>query len=64
MQGAFPKAYAAFTDPILASFAQVTTVTKETDVAETVYCAANDSSGQLRFPAGSDAVALAQSSRW
>jgi hypothetical protein len=37
----------------------VTTVTKESDVAEAVYRAANDASGQLRFPAGPDAVALA-----
>ena len=61
MDGAFPEAYAAFTNPILASFAQVTTVTKEAEVAEAVYRAANDTSGQLRFPAGADAVALAQS---
>ena len=61
MEGLFPEAYAAFTDPILASFAQVTTVTKEADVAEAVYAAATDTSGQLRFPAGPDAVALAQS---
>jgi short-subunit dehydrogenase len=36
MEGVFPEAYAAFTDPILASFAQVTNVTKESDVAEVV----------------------------
>jgi NAD(P)-dependent dehydrogenase (short-subunit alcohol dehydrogenase family) len=60
MEGMFPEAYAAFTSPILASFAQVTTVTKESDVAEAVYRAANDLSAQLRFPAGADAVALAQ----
>jgi NAD(P)-dependent dehydrogenase (short-subunit alcohol dehydrogenase family) len=59
MEGVFPEAYAAFTNPILASFAQVTTVTKESDVAEAVYRAANDRSAQLRFPAGADAVALA-----
>ena len=61
MEGLFPEAYAAFTNPILASFAQVTTWTKESDVADAVYRAANDRSGQLRFPAGPDAVALAQS---
>jgi len=61
MDGLFPEAYAAFSEPILASFAQVTAVTKESDVAEAVYRAANDASGQLRFPAGADAVALAQS---
>jgi NAD(P)-dependent dehydrogenase (short-subunit alcohol dehydrogenase family) len=51
MQGLFPDAYAAF--------AKVTTVTKESEVAETVYRAAADRSGQLRFPAGADAIALA-----
>jgi hypothetical protein len=30
-------------------------------VAETVWRAAHDESGQLRFPAGADAVALARS---
>jgi NAD(P)-dependent dehydrogenase (short-subunit alcohol dehydrogenase family) len=61
MEGLFPEAYAAFTQPILASFAQVTTVTKESDVAEAVWQATHDETGQLRFPAGPDAVALAQS---
>jgi len=60
MDGVFPDAYAAFSGPVLASFAQVTQVTTETDVAEAVYRAATDTSGQLRFPAGADAVALAQ----
>src|SRR5918995_4407980 len=59
MQGVFPEAYADFANPILAAFAQVATVTKESDVAEAVYRAATDSSGQLRFPAGPDAMALA-----
>jgi short-subunit dehydrogenase len=36
-------------------------VTSETDVAEAVWRAANDSTGKLRFPAGADAVALARS---
>ena len=61
MEGLFPDAYAAFARPVLEAFAQVTAVTKESDVAEAVYLAANDVSGQLRFPAGADAVALAQS---
>jgi NAD(P)-dependent dehydrogenase (short-subunit alcohol dehydrogenase family) len=59
MDGLFPEAYAGFSQPILDSFAQVTAVTTESDVAEAVYRAANDESGQLRFPAGADAVALA-----
>jgi NAD(P)-dependent dehydrogenase (short-subunit alcohol dehydrogenase family) len=36
-------------------------VTTESDVAQVVWRAANDATGQLRFPAGADAVALAQS---
>jgi short-subunit dehydrogenase len=61
MEGLFPEAYATFAQPILAAFAQVTTATTESDVAETMYRAANDVSGQLRFPAGADAVVLSQS---
>jgi Type III secretion system lipoprotein chaperone (YscW) len=61
MEGLFFEAYAAFTKLTLASLAQVTTVTTESDVADAVYRAANDASGQLRFRAGADAVALAQS---
>lgn len=60
MDGVFPDEYADFTNPILASLAQVSAVTTESDVAEAVYRAATDASGQLRFPAGPDAVALAQ----
>jgi NAD(P)-dependent dehydrogenase (short-subunit alcohol dehydrogenase family) len=59
MEGVFPEAYAAFSNPILASFAQATAVTTEADVADAVFRAANDTSDQLRFPAGADAVALA-----
>jgi len=63
MQGLFPAAYADFTQPILASFAQVSDVTTELDVAEVIFRAAHDTSGQLRFPAGADAVALARADR-
>jgi NAD(P)-dependent dehydrogenase (short-subunit alcohol dehydrogenase family) len=63
MQGLFPDTYAAFASPILEAFAQVSTVTKESDVAEAVYLAATDASGRLRFPAGPDAVALAGAAR-
>jgi NAD(P)-dependent dehydrogenase (short-subunit alcohol dehydrogenase family) len=60
IDGLFPEAYAAFADPILAGLAQVTTTTTELEVAEAVYRAAHDTSSQLRFPAGADAVALAR----
>jgi hypothetical protein len=60
MQGLVPEAYAPFAEPIFAAFAKPALVTKMSDVAEAVWRAANDSSGQLRFPAGPDAVALAK----
>lgn len=61
MEGLIPEAYAPFAEPIFAAFAQPKAVTTESDVAEAVWRAANDVTGQLRFPAGADAVALAQS---
>jgi hypothetical protein len=63
MEGLVPEAYAPFAQRIFASLAQAqAAATTESDVAEVVWRAANDASGQLRFPAGADAVALAQSS--
>ena len=60
MEGLIPEAYAPFAQRIFASLAQPAAVTTEADVAEAVWRAAKDASGQLRFPAGADAVALAQ----
>lgn len=60
MEGLIPEAYAPFAERIFAAFAQPAAVTLESDVAEAVWQAANDTTGQLRFPAGADAVALAQ----
>jgi len=59
MAGLIPEAYAPFAEPIFAAFAQPAAVTTERDVAEVVWRAANDTTGQLHFPAGPDAVALA-----
>ncbi|WP_421577655.1 SDR family oxidoreductase [Shinella sp. M31] len=53
-----PEAYTDFAAPIFAQFAEPALTTKETDVAEAVWTAVNDTSGTLRFPAGQDAVAL------
>ena len=61
MEGTIPEAYAPFAQAVLGAFGQPAAVTTESDVAEAVWRAANDASGQLRFPAGADAVALAQS---
>jgi len=62
MQGLIPDAYAPFAQRIFASltsFMQAGAVTTESDVAQAVWRAATDRSGQLRFPAGADALALA-----
>jgi NAD(P)-dependent dehydrogenase (short-subunit alcohol dehydrogenase family) len=62
MEGLIPEAYAPFAQRIFASLAQgPAAVTTEADVAEVVWRAANDASRQLRFAAGADAMALAQS---
>lgn len=55
-----PEAYAAFAAPIFAAFASPALVTRETDVAKAVWRAAHDETGRLHFPAGADAVALAE----
>ena len=64
MAGLLPEAYAPLAQRAFASLGQGPgAVTTEADVAEGVWRAANDTSGQLRFPAGPDAVALAQAKR-
>jgi NAD(P)-dependent dehydrogenase (short-subunit alcohol dehydrogenase family) len=60
MDGTIPEAYAPFAQRIFALVAEPSAVTTASDVAEVVWRAANDASGRLRFPAGPDAVALAQ----
>jgi NAD(P)-dependent dehydrogenase (short-subunit alcohol dehydrogenase family) len=55
-----PEAYAPFAQRVLAGFQQPSVVTRASDVAQTVWRAANDTTGQLRFPAGPDAVAQSQ----
>jgi NAD(P)-dependent dehydrogenase (short-subunit alcohol dehydrogenase family) len=62
MDNTIPQAYAPFAQTVLAAFTQPAAVTSESDVADAVWRAANDEYGQLRFPAGADAVALAQRS--
>lgn len=63
MQGLIPEAYVPFAQPIFEAFARPATTTKESDVAEVVWRAANDTTQRLRFAAGADAVALAQARR-
>ena len=60
MQGLVPEPYAPYAQRIFASLTQVGAVTVGSDVARAVWDAATDTSGQLHFPAGPDAVALAR----
>ncbi|MFS2152441.1 SDR family oxidoreductase [Rhizobium sp. Rhizsp42] len=55
-----PGDYADFAKPILVAFAKPAMTTKESDVAEAIWQAVHDTVNRLRFPAGADAVALAQ----
>lgn len=55
-----PEAYAGFAAPIFTAFANPPQTTREQDVAEAVLAAATDGSERLRYPAGPDAVALAE----
>jgi NAD(P)-dependent dehydrogenase (short-subunit alcohol dehydrogenase family) len=55
-----PGDYADFAGPILEAFASPPLTTKESDVADAIWEAVHDTEAQLRFPAGPDAVALAQ----
>lgn len=62
MDGLLPAAYAPFAERVFASLGALPAVTRESDVAEAVWRAANDTTGTLRFPAGPDALALARAS--
>lgn len=56
----FPAYYADFARPVLESFATPGPSAREEDVADAIRAAAHDITGQLRFLAGPDAVALAE----
>lgn len=55
-----PGDYADFARPIIEGFAAPALTTREIDVAEGVWNAVHNMTGQLHFPAGPDAVALAE----
>jgi NAD(P)-dependent dehydrogenase (short-subunit alcohol dehydrogenase family) len=63
LEDLIPDAYAALARPMFAAVANPAATTTATDVAETIWLAVEDSEGQLRFPAGPDAVALWESVR-
>jgi NAD(P)-dependent dehydrogenase (short-subunit alcohol dehydrogenase family) len=57
-----PPVYMPYAQSVLAAFGQPATFTTETDVAQAVWLAANDTSTRLRYPAGGDALALVRAS--
>lgn len=59
MEGLITAPYAPYANEVLTAFATPAAVTREIDVAETVFRAATDDSAQMHYPAGPDAVALA-----
>lgn len=59
MQGLLTEPYAQYAQGVFAQFVGARLTTTPAHVAEAVWQAANDESGQMRYPAGPDAVALA-----
>ena len=60
MRDLIPPPYEPFARSVFGTLTQRAELTKESDVAEAVWRAAHDRTGQLRFPAGADALALAR----
>lgn len=60
MAGLIPEAYATYAQQVFATLSHPAPVTTEADVADGIWRAVHDTTGQLRFPAGPDAIALAQ----
>lgn len=60
MQGLIPEHYMAYAQSVFAAFGAAAVVTTEAAVAEAVWHAATDPAVTLRYPAGDDAIALAQ----
>ena len=60
LEGLLPAAYAGFAQQFFASLGAMTAHTRPADVADAVWRAATDTTGTLRYPAGADALALAQ----
>ena len=63
MRGLIPEPYQPYAQRVFAELATPSAVTTESDVAEAVFRAATDATGRLHYPAGPDAVALADARR-
>ncbi len=60
LEDTIPQAYRDFAQPILEGFAEPALTTDPSDVAMAIWQAVTDGTGQLRYPAGPDAIALAK----
>lgn len=60
LERTLPEEYSAFAERAFATLGEQVAVTQPSHVADAVWRAVHDQTGQLRFPAGPDAVALAQ----
>lgn len=60
MQGLIPESYMDYAQSIFAAFGAASAVTTEAAVAAAVWHAVHDPAATLRYPAGNDAIALAQ----
>jgi len=58
LEDVLPEPYWSYAEPILAGMAQPALFTTEADVAEAVWAAVHDETGERHFPAGADAHAL------
>jgi NAD(P)-dependent dehydrogenase (short-subunit alcohol dehydrogenase family) len=55
-----PTEYGGYAAEVFTGYAEPSLTTSESDVAEAIWTAVHDKSGQLRFPAGADAAALSE----
>jgi NAD(P)-dependent dehydrogenase (short-subunit alcohol dehydrogenase family) len=60
LEEAVPEPYLPWAEKVMSGFMNQDLFTEESDVAETVWRVVYDTTGQLRFPAGPDAIRLAQ----
>jgi NAD(P)-dependent dehydrogenase (short-subunit alcohol dehydrogenase family) len=60
LEEAVPEPYLPWAEKVMSGFMNQDLFTEESDVAETVWRAVHDTTGPLRFPAGPDAIRLAQ----
>lgn len=58
LEDVLPEPYWTYAEPILAGMAAPALFTTEADVAEAVWAAVHDETGEPHFPAGADALAL------